>query len=142
MTHLRKAHDARSGDHSIKPATLAEDAMQVMDARSRTPALVRWAAVLECRQLARQLLRVYEPNPDDDEIELVVRDLFAHVLPARIPTGGSESEYVLRLEATLEQRRAFELLLSKHIQTRTQRLDAFRRETARLIESGALRESA
>lgn len=92
-----------SGDIAISPALLAEAAYRDLDPDEGAPLLVRWACVMELRQLARSLCR-RRIEEQEQQAETVDHDLFPVTLQDRYPARRQEGEvYVLRAHLTAEE---------------------------------------
>lgn len=84
---------AREHGDKIKPTWVANDALKRLDKRSRAPALVRYAASLECRQIAREILRAtFEPETTDEIVNAPSHQLLENMRPMYPLRPGKEEE--------------------------------------------------
>ena len=118
---------------------LAEAVLKFIDPGSISPALVRHAAVLELRQLARAICRArYEENQKQHEVEQS-GDLFDFELQPRYPAQRDGDEaYVLRLHLTIDERRENSARLRSEAKTKLRHANALDAETDDLIRKGVL----
>jgi hypothetical protein len=143
---IRTQYDALDdeGVIAIAPSDLAQAVYEVIDPTSKSPDLVRLAAILELRQLSRAICReryVEKENATDQS------SLFEYALQPRYPaergTGSGEVEcfYVLRDYLSLEERFAISERLRREARSKLRHADALDAETNQLISIGRLHPS-
>lgn len=130
------------GEIGISPALLAAKALDAIDPAGASPVLVRIAASLELRQLARSVCRAQIEDEDDEEAT-DQGELFAVRLQFRYPaTRGGDEIYVLRDHLTIAERRSNSERLRREGAAKVRHARALDAETEKLIASGILHEAA
>lgn len=133
--------DAAKPDY-ISPSDLADATYKVLDPFKRSPELVKLAAILELRQLARGFCRqrriVAEHAAEQTE-------LFEDYLQERYPAtreinGEKEEVYVLRKRLTATERRENACRLRSEGEAKIAHARALDAETDFLISIGELKE--
>lgn len=131
------------GEVAISPSDLAFAVLREIDPDSSSPALVQLAAILELKQLARQVCGRRTANDDEASDQ---QGLFDGKLQARYPAqrtqkGYVEDVYVRRENLTVEERWKNINQLRREGVAKVAHSDALKAETEMLIESGKLSES-
>ena len=141
---LREKYNALddAGVIAISPADLAQATYNEIDPRKVAPVLVRLAAILELRQLARAICR---RRHIDSERIAEQGNLFDFQLQPRYPAtriieGEKEEVYVLRMHLTYKERMENIQRLSREIDAKTVHRDALQAETDLLVRAGKLPE--
>lgn len=134
-----------AGVEVIFPDDLAHETFKEIDPETDSPALVRIAALLELKQLARAICRQRQA---DSERESEQAGLFEFQLQERYPAQRGASEdgptdgYVLRARLTIEERRKNINRLRREARAKISHADALEAETESLIRQGNLQEAA
>ena len=90
------------GEIEIKPSLIAQRTLDVLDPENYSPELVAWAGNLEIRQLARQELRMYVEEREE-QLENQ-EDMFGHALSDRYPVHrNGEPTYIPRELMTFDE---------------------------------------
>jgi hypothetical protein len=136
LSHLIRAkynvlNDARV--IAISVADLAENVYEDIDPQGLAPELVRSAAVLELRQLARAICRSRQVS---DENQSQQGSLFEQLQP-RYPNCKGDT-YILREHLTLEDRQWNIERLRKEANVKLIHADALAAETEHLVSIGKL----
>jgi hypothetical protein len=121
----------------ISPVDLASRVYSNIDSKDVAPALVRLAAILELRQLARAVCR---QRITLKEAEAEQNSLFDFKLQPRYPVKRDleEEGYVLREYLTYDERRYNIERLRKEANAKLTHADALEAETEQLISLGKL----
>jgi len=128
--------DAR-GEVEISPAFLADAAYRHMDPDGAAPLLVRYAAMLELRQLARSICRKRIDDEQEAVEQLCLTGLFDGQLQPRYPARRNGQEvYVKREHLTLSERDAVCARLKAEATAKSRHADAFQAETDALLMQG------
>jgi hypothetical protein len=127
---------------AISPADLATQVFDDIDPAKASPALVRVAAILELRQLARAICRT---RNHESERNAEQGNLFDFQLQDRYPaprvdveTGEVEDFYVRRLYLTIEERQRNIERLRREAEAKMVHADALQAETDHLVRQGKL----
>lgn len=127
---------AEADKEEISPAILAASVYMEIDPASVAPDLVREAAILELKQLARAICRERQALA---EFESESGDLFDFRLQKRYPAERHGDDcYVLRECLTVDEREANAQRLEKEGAAKLAHADALRAETKKLMSVGVL----
>lgn len=138
MTAIRDRYNAfdAEGVEAIDTSLLAESVYETLDPESDSPLLVKFAAVLELKQLARSICR--------DRQSLAERDaeqdgLFEFQLQPRYPAARNGRDmYVLRHCLSVVERKKNIQRLRSEATAKNNHADALAAETDDLIRQGLL----
>jgi hypothetical protein len=136
---LRQHYEAldERGEIEINPAMLAGAAYQQLDQQDHAPILVRYAAILELRQMARGLCRK-RIEEDAENAEHQPAGLFDSQLQPRYPAMRSGQEtYVRREHLTLDERGINIARLRSEGAAKLRHANALQAETDALVAQGA-----
>lgn len=136
MSLLRTEYERLDGggEIEISPALLAAKTFLAIDPAAASPGLVRLAATLELRQLARSICR---QRIEEDEARVERQGEMFVQLQGRYPCRrGGDEVYVRREYMTLDERRAFESRLRQESVAKMRHADALAAETDALIAAG------
>lgn len=128
------------GTVAIVPADLAFAVYHQIDRRAMAPELVKFAAILELRQLAREVCRSsHRVGELVAEQAAMQSSLFDVQLQPRYPAHrGDDDAYVLRAHLTVGERRLNVERLRKESSAKTAHADALEAETEHLLRMGML----
>jgi len=138
MELLRRQYEKLDdcGEISVSPALLSSKVMDEIDPEQAAPVMVRIAATLELRQLARSICRKHVEEGEDQASQST---LFEDQLQPRYPAHrGGEEMYVLREHLTLREREDNISRLRKEAASKARHADALQFETNNLITLGKL----
>jgi hypothetical protein len=122
---------------TVYPGNIADAAYKVMDPDGLAPLMVRCAALLELRQLARSICR--HTNVDDQEEERSQLPMFDGDLQRRYPAHrDGEEVYVLREFLTETERRGNVARLRAEGKSKLAHANALELETDTLFAAGKL----
>lgn len=134
-----------AGAEVIFPEDLAIATFNEIDPDKDSPSLVKIAAILELKQLARAVCRKRQADGESEDEDA---SLFDGQLQERYPAmrglseDGSTEGYVLRNHMTVEERRKNINRLRREARAKIRHADALEAETESLIREGKLREEA
>lgn len=133
---LRDQYSRLDNQHMIEiaPDDLASRVYKRIDSSQRAPSLVRYAAFLELKQLARAICRARAAG---DESDTEQTEIFA--LQLRYPAERDGRDvYVLRQELKYSERRKNEARLEAEGAAKIQHARMLRAETDELVRQGIL----
>lgn len=127
-------------DSIIDPAALADDAIAVIDPEKKSPILAWWAAILELRQLSRQICaKRQRENEDDAEKNVSQGTFWDRDLQPRYPAErDGRDQYVPRHLLTYEERLKNINRLRSEAFAKNAHADALQAETDKLVSIGKL----
>lgn len=133
---IRKAYSELD---ELKPVAvyvsqIGERVLLEIDPTEQAPSLVRWAAFLELKQLARAVCRLRQ---EQSERESESGNLFDFQLQPRYPAEREHDDaYVLREHLTIDERRKNVARLRAEASAKLAHADALEAETEHLIRTG------
>lgn len=133
---LRVALCEYSSDMPVSAEALADTAVRSIDPTDLSPRLIKWAGILELRQLARQILRREYGNESDIDNDAQY-ELFDSLQDRYPGAGNNKGSYIPRDLMTIEDYEVNIARLRNEASAKLKHADALERELNDKLASNA-----